>query len=213
MKFSSKIASLSGRFPTVRVITNHLKERLRYGYKKGFSRSTRSCNQKLKFMQAIFCCRIMDFISSKHTIINIDEATFTKNVQQHYSWLPRGKDSLIINLKWRGSLSVVFALYDDGNWIWMFTKSTITSQRFWWFLMILTIYTEDVLGKSIESVKITSDNAQIHLAKRTQIIINYLGLNMHMLPPYSPQLALVEWVFGMTKKIISSLKPRSEVDF
>ena len=79
--------------------------------------------------------------------------------------------------------------------------------------MILRMYTEDVLGKSIESVKITSDKAQIHLAKRTQIIKNYLGLDMHMLPPYSPQRAPVEWVFGMTKKIISSLKPRSEVDF
>ena len=48
-------------------------------------------------------------------------------------------------------------------------------------------------------VKITSDNARIHLAIKTQIAAGYLKMNMHMLPPYSPQLTPVEWVFGMIK--------------
>ena len=141
---------------------------------------------KLKFIQAIVSCRIMNFIRNGDTIINVDEATFTQKIQQHYSWLPKGKTSSIINIKWRGSFSMIFALHNDWNWIWMILKSTITSQKFWWFLMILKDYTEEVLRKNTDMVKITSDNTRIHLAIKTQIATGYLKLNMHMLSPYSP---------------------------
>ena len=65
----------------------------------------------------------------------------------------------------------------------------------------------------MDMVKITSDNARIHLAIKTQIATGYLKLNMHMLPPYSPQLAPVEWVFGMIKRIISTMKSAIMIDF
>ena len=148
MKFRSKISELSNRVLSINSTKNYLKKWLGYVYKKESSRSILSKMPKLKFMQAIFSCRIMNFIRNGDTIINVDEATFTQKIQQHYSWLPKSKNSSIINIKWRGSLSMVFALYNDGNWIWMILKSTMTSQKFWWFLMILRDYTEEVLRKT-----------------------------------------------------------------
>ena len=67
--------------------------------------------------------------------------------------------------------------------------------------------------KNMYMIKIISDNARIHLAIKTQISTGYLKLNIYMLPPYSPQLALLEWIFGMIKRIILTMKSVITIDF
>ena len=108
---------------------------------------------------------------------------------------------------------MIFALHNDWNWIWMILKSAMTSQKFWWFLMILRDYTEEVLRKNMDMVKITSNNTRIHLAIKMQIATGYLKLNMHIFPPYSLQLAPVEWVFGIIKRITPTMKSAIMIDF
>ena len=47
------------------------------------------------------------------------------------------------------------------------------------------------------------DNASIHSSKKTSRAIAELGLRIELLPPYSPNLAPVELVFGITKNLIA----------
>ena len=80
MKFRSKIFEVSNEIPSINSTKNYLKKWLGYVYKKKSFRSILSKIPKLKFMQAIFSCLIMNFIKNGDTIINVNEATFTQKI-------------------------------------------------------------------------------------------------------------------------------------
>ena len=50
---------------------------------------------------------------------------------------------------------------------------------------------------------VTMDDASIHSSKKTSRAIAELGLRVELLPRYSPNLASVELVFGITKNLIA----------
>ena len=57
------------------------------------------------------------------------------------------------------------------------------------------------------------DNAPIHISSNIKKAANLLNMTINLLPPYSPSLAPTEWMFGMTKKLISAQKEHKTVNF
>ena len=64
-----------------------------------------------------------------------------------------------------------------------------------------------------EDVSYTLDNAPIHVSRRTKRAAEELGMKLLLLPAYSPSLAPVEWVFGMSKKILANQKQIKVINF
>ena len=211
--FRARLRENFGRIPSRRQTIKYLNKDLKYSFKKGSSRSVLSKNLQLEYIQTIFAWRILEFISKGDYIINVDEASFSKSVQQKYSWIPRGKGSAIINQNWQGSAIVIFGLWIDGNWMCCVYSKTTTARRFSQFLMILQKFWTIVIGIDPQTLKVTLDNAAIHLAQKTKRVAALLDLQIYSLPQYSPSLAPTEWVFGIMKKKISHRRPKTIINF
>ena len=186
---------------------------LGYSYKKGWSRSILSDDPKLKYAQAVFGARMLTWLNNGNLIVNIDESIYSRSTKFNYTWLPKNKSSPVINIKWKGNVVCLFALCSDGNWISTMSHKTTDSSGFWRFLVIMKAFLEMWTRHNIDNVIIAMDNASIHSSKKTNKGIVKLGLQVEMLPPYSPTLAPVEMVFGITKNIIAKDNSLKEWNF
>ena len=213
MEFRSKIIGLSGQTPTRKSIIDFLKAELKYRYKRGSSRSVLSREKKLKYMQAIFGCKMLEAIYRKQYLINVDEASYSKSVKTAYSWLPCGKSNPIVNMRFQGSANVIFAFWVDGEWMWLISSETTTAIKFVRFMILLQKFIELVIWVDPTSIRVWLDNAPLHLSRKVKRAAHSLNLPLHFLPPYSPCLAPVEWVFGMSKRILSKGEWRSAINF
>ena len=190
-----------------------MQNELGYSYKRGASRSFLSKNPKLVYMQAVFAARMLSWINNSKVIINVDESSYTKSTKIDYSWLPRGKSYPIINTHWKASLNWIFAITTQGQWIALLNNNTIKSNEFWRFLFILKKFMEECTDISINDVIITLDNAPIHCSIKTKAWAAKLRFSLEWLPPYTPNFASVETVFGMTKTMIARKKNTKCLDF
>ena len=185
-------------------IKRFIKDELWYTYKRGSSRVPLASDSKLKYLHWIFGLMIMNLISDGWTIINIDEASYTRSIKMDYSWLPRGYSNAIVNTLWRGRAFVIFALISRGEWIVFLGNKTTNSWNFIKFIFILSKYWEMWLYFKENEVIITLDNAAIHRSSRTKWAAELLKTPLHFLPPYSPNLAPTEWIFGLSKRMIDT---------
>ena len=214
MKFKAKFKKVSGRAPSDRVIHNYLKEELGYSYKRGSARPLQSSDPKLKYLQAIFSWRILEQILDDRLVINIDESSYFRSIKANYSWLQKGKRKSIINSIWRWSVNMIFGLWTNGNWIGTLSSTTTTkSIDFCRFLLIVHKFVMLCLSQNVEDVTVTLDNARIHLTWKAQRVAHMLVMKVMWLPPYSPSLAPVEWVFRISKKRLASQRDHTIINF
>ena len=204
---------ITQRSPPIHWISKFLKEELKYSYKRGSSRSTLSHNPKLKYMQWIFSKMVIDFIAEKKIIFNVDESTYSRSIKCNYSWLPLGESSAIINSNWTGKANVIFGLSTDGNWLAVISDKTTNSVKFWRYLLLLRKFVTIWMKVDSENVVYTLDNAPIHVSLKTKKAAEQLETKLFLLPPYSPSLAPTEWVFGVSKKRLSSQKKMRSINF
>ena len=146
----------------------------------------------------------MNLISDGWTIIKIDEASYTRSIKMDYSWLPRGYSNAIVNTHWRGRVVVIFALISSGEWIAFLGNKTTNSWNFIKFIFILSKYWEMWLNLKENEVIITLENAAIHRSSRKKWAAEFLKTPLHFPPPYSPNLAPTEWIFGLSKRMIAT---------
>ena len=152
-------------------------------------------------------------MSAESIIINIDEAWYNRLVKQNYSWLPAGRSKRIINDRWQGRSAIIFALVSSGDWIALIGNKTTNSIFFIRFLFILKKFTEICLKVVDEPIIVTLDNALLHLTNNTKRAAEILKMKLFFLSPYSPSLAPVEWVFGMSKRILSTERSEGAIIF
>ena len=174
-----------------------------------------SKNLQLEYIKPIFAWRILEFITKSDYIINVDDDdSFSKSVQQKYSWIPRGVGSVIINQNWVGSDIVIFGLWIDGNWICCLYNNTPTEEALVsFFLMILQKFWKIIIGIDSKTLKVTLDNTAVHLAHKTKSVSAHLDLPIYSLPKYSPSLTPTELMFGIMKIKISHIKPKTIINF
>ena len=63
-------------------------------------------------------------------LVNIDEAVYTRSIQQKYTWLPKGREGSVINQNCRGTANMIFALCQDGEWFGAIYNGSTNSVRF-----------------------------------------------------------------------------------
>ena len=212
-RFSSRIERITKKSLHLHWINRWLKKELKYVYKRGNSRPTLSSDSKLKYIQWIFGCRVLDMIAERKVIFNIDEAAYSKSINCNYSWLPRGKSCAVINTNWIGKTNVVFGLATDGNWIAIISELSTNSIRFSRYLLLLQHFANLWMAVKTEDLRITLDNAPVHVSTQTKKAAEWLGTRLILLPPYSPSLTPTEWVFGSTKKSLASQRKTKCVNF
>ena len=81
------------------------------------------------------------------------------------------------------------------------------------FLIILQKFWTIVIGIDPKTLKVTLDNAAVHLTHKTKNVAVHFDLPIYSLPQYSPSLAPTEWMFGIMKKKISHRKPKTIINF
>ena len=164
-------------------------------------------------MQAIFGCRMLEAIYNGQCQINVDEDSYSRSVKTAYSWLPCGKSNPIVNSRFQGSANIIFALWVDGEWVWLISNETTTAIKFARFMLLLRKFIEFVIWVDPTTIRVWLDNAPLHSSQIVRRAAHNLEMPLYFLPPYSHCLAPVEWIFGMSKKILSKGELRPAVNF
>ena len=194
-------------------IQSFIKSEMKYSYKKGSWRIATIKVKHLEEMQTIYSWRIFRGLRQQELIINIDESSYSRTIKRNYSWLPIGYLSPILNTRWTGRVSIIFSLFNTGDWLWMSVGGTTKSKEYCLFLMILDSYTKMWVCKQRTPIKLMVDNASIHVSKESKRIWNYLNFEIHALPPYSPNLSPVEMIFGISKRKIAFVPSSTKINF
>lgn len=117
------------------------------------------------------------------------------------TWFERGKQKIIKTFgKHRGVKLVGCLDYESGD-IYCEEHDTYDAQTFLGFL-------ENVLNRYSGKIVMILDNARIHHAKLIQpfLLENVERLELMFLPPYSPNLNLIEGLWGWLKeKVINNV--------
>ena len=66
---------------------------------------------------------------------------------------------------------------------------------------------------SLQDCTLLMDNARVHLSKITKASARSQELRIMTLPPYCPDMAPVEFIFGMIKKRLSVVKNKTVLDY
>ena len=141
-----------------------LKTDLKYRYKRGISRLILIKEKKLKYMQAIFDCRMLEAIYNEQYLINVDDASYSISVKTAYSWLPCGKSNPIVNSRFQGSANIVFALWEDREWMRLISNETTTAIKFVRFMLLLHKFIKFVIWVDPTTIRVWLDNTHsIHL--------------------------------------------------
>ena len=164
-------------------------------------------------MQWIFSKKVIDFITAKKLVFNIDESTYSRSIKCNYSWLPRGESSAIINSNRTGKAYVIFRLSTDGNWLAVISDKTTDSEVFWRYLLLLNKFVAIWMKAETNDVVYTLDNARYHVSSKTKKAAEQLEMKLMLLPPYSPSLAPTELIFGVSKRKLASQRKLKVFNF
>ena len=191
----------------------YLKNCLGFRFKRGSSRAAWSMKKELKYLQAIFSWRILSDLYTNRLVVNVDESSFGRSIKANYSWLPKGSTYPIINTNWEGRVNLIFGLFSNGRWIAIIQDEIGTEKTFQIFLIFLKKYVDSWHEDNGKPLRVILDNASIHLTESVQKMAQIVSIELNFLPPYSPNLAPVEMIFGVIKRKLLSTKWKEKISF
>ena len=153
-------------------------------------------------MKQYFAVKISQSILSYEVLINIDETTFSRDTKITHSWLPKGRDSELMNILYSNSTSLITSITSLGEVFAISTVGAVNSSMFIEFLSKLKLFVERKGSTYIENCLIILDNASTH---RSQQSIQYLqsnGFNDAYIPVYTPEFSPIEKYFSRLKHIV-----------
>ena len=71
---------------------------------------------KQKVLKQYFAVKISQSILSYEVLINIDETTFSRDTKITHSWLPKGRDSELMNIWYSNSTSLITSITSLGKY-------------------------------------------------------------------------------------------------
>lgn len=126
----------------------------------------------------------------KLNLIYLDESGFSGNLPVNYSWIKIGKEKCIEKINDRGIKvnSLGMFNYAKGDFSWTTTQNTIDSDM---FIGLFELAKSDYKIPTF----IVLDNYSIHKSNKVKVKIKEWAkenLFLYYLPPYSPELNLIE---------------------
>ena len=97
--------------------------------------------------------------------------------------------------------------------MWLISNEKTTAIKFVRFMLLIRKFIEFVIWVDPTTIRVWLDNAPLHSSRIVKRAAHNLEMPLHFLPPYSPCLAPVEWIFGMSKRILSKGELRLAVNF
>ena len=198
-KLRKTVSSELGEIYSEYILRKYIKSKLRYSFKKAWSRQPKYAEFTTKISKGWFRAELLRMINKEQLIFSVDEWGFTRMIKAEYSWLPMGKSSSVINDIWKGSASLILSVRSNGQWFGLFKQGTIYSKIFWIFLKLFEKVVLESYSASQNTLSIIIDNARIHTSHFTKSLINQLNLRVKFLPAYCPEIAPVEHVFRAIK--------------
>ena len=140
---------------------------------------------------------------------------FQEALKNSYSWLPKGGNYPILNLKWKGVVSIVSGILTNGGWIALVLTKKVNSKEFWLFWAILERFITSWVKVDLDSCYIMLDNAPIHQCRLARAFLNlsvlFFGIS-HLIHPSSlpSSLCLEPWrspiaMYNKSAKFISEI--------
>lgn len=180
----------SFKFSVSRQLVNIIMKQVNFSFKRirkrGFSKHK---EQKTK-----------DFVSSFKTnhkqntvIVSIDESGFDHRGNQIYGYAPKGIPAVLTTTysSDRKRYNLLLAVFSNGTKYFNIFNKPITSEIFCTFFNNLPVPKDHL---------ILMDNAAIHRTQHVKDTIMNRNLNVLYTPPYSPEYAPIELVFGQIKQ-------------
>ena len=112
------------------LIRRILRKKFMLSYKRVSSRHINLDHELKNYKKILFAFKIWQQLNNSMTLINIDEALFTKSTKINYSWWKRGVSTSISNQVFRGSVSLVSSILMNGISITWTKSGTINSESF-----------------------------------------------------------------------------------
>ena len=194
------------------LIRQYIKDKLNLSYKIGKSRPSILEQDKNMLIKWYFSVRIAQILPRIKVIANIDEACFSHTLKNKRSWIKKGEEGVLTNVKYSGTISIISCITDTG---WTFNatvRGTINSQVFLdYFKELMNFMKKQQIDQS--KILILLDNASSHRAKCVRDFAESWGVNIAFLPPYCPEMAPVEKFFGILKCLIRKDKTYSTMNW
>ena len=89
-------------------------------------------------LKGYYCSEFLRQVYRKKYMINIDECGFGQSVKANYSWLPKGRSSVIINDVYRGRANLILGISQDGDCLGLISSKTISSEDYCLYLLVLS---------------------------------------------------------------------------
>ena len=176
-----------------------LKANLNLRFKKGKSRPSCMNKDKNALIKSIFVARVAKEIKRFPLLINIDETLFSRFTKSDYFWLEKGKEWIVMSVRFSNSVSVIAVITSAGTVFAAASNGTVTGNLFKEFLKKLKDFIQLDMGIKLEEWLILFDNSSTH---QSTIVRNYAvseGLNFAFIPAYSPEWAPIEKYFSSLK--------------
>ena len=197
----------------IHLVRSYMKEELKLSYKIGKSRPALYDLDRNILLKSYFTIKVIKLLPFIDVIVNIDEAWFSRTTAAKRSWLRRGMDETITNIKHSGSLSLISAITSSG---WSFNATvagSINSRLFIDYLKEILSFLTEQQGVMKEKTLILMDNASFHRAKIVMEFLDSCGVCVAFIPPYSPELAPVEKYFGILKDLVNKSKTTTVINW
>lgn len=133
----------------------------------------------------------------------IDESATYLNMQRDYAWSPQGMPAYVFGDKRQGEhISLLSSLSLDGVTSSLLVKGSVDTSVFLHYVA--------PVSPSLQAGQIViMDNCPIHAKARVEALLEPKGVQLWMLPPYSPDLSPIEFFFSKLKSFLKACAARS----
>ena len=194
-------------------IRRYLKEEMKYSYRTGWQRIPKSQREEKVLSKTLFWTELLDLLYSNKLVFHIDESSFDRHLYTMYTWLPIKGSKIMLNGGPKGRCNLLLATGSNGSWLAYIQTGKMTSKDFWYFLMLFNYVLNKSWALEESEVILTFDNARTHTANLTKKICTNIKPRIHFLPPYWPEVAPVEKIFGVVKSKMKSRQDYWNLDF
>ena len=161
---------------------------------------------KFNAIRSIFWIKFARFLNLYDLVVSIDETSINGSIHGAFGWGPKGGTREVASLSFEGRLSLISAIFSDGNWILKKSRCNTNSNIF--------IEFADEVRKLIKSkeyykdknIILLIDNASYHKTKSVVEKLSWFYHLMLFIPPYSPQFNPIKLFFAALNAKIKGLR-------
>ena len=175
---------------------HHLLGELGFVYKKPkVSLMKASPERQAEFLEKIE--DIQDVMGDNDKLYHVDGAHFQFTTEVSYGWIEKGIAKLLPAQTGRKRVNVHGALDLDTDQVIARQESTLNAESF-----IRLLEDLEKANPAAAKIHVVLDNASYHRNKKVKLFLKNSRIQLHFLPPYSPNLNLIERVWGFAKRTL-----------